>query len=87
MKVTLKLLLCFLAASYVAGVLLLLVEPPNAHIPSLAVWAMSPVFPFFFVQEWVMGELRIKQGIFLVAFVLLFAGSAYWALRSGEELQ
>jgi predicted permease len=87
MKVALKLFLCYLVASYLAGILLLLIDPPHAHIPTLVVWAMSPLLLFRFAQDLIWEGIRFDQAVFFAAFVLVFSITAYWVTSPKEGLQ
>ena len=79
-KTTLKLIGCYVAASYVFGAFSFVIKPLHAHAPGLMVWLMSPLLPYVLAAEVLTLEARIGSVVSLLVFVLLFSGFAWIAL-------
>jgi hypothetical protein len=84
-RTALKLILCYLVASYMLGTLSLLFKPLHAHAPGLVVWLMSPLLPYFLAADLLTLEARLESVFLLNLFVLLFLGFGWFALRRKGE--
>lgn len=81
MKIALKLLFWYLAASLLATSLSLVLEPSHAHIPSLVILVLAPMHPPMWITDLLDGRLSIVNAIALGLFVTAFGFGIWQSLR------
>lgn len=82
MKIALKLIAAYLAASLAMTALSVILHPPHAHLPTSVVFLTFPLVPLATAQDLYTGDAG-SDGVLLAGFFLLvFGGMAWLALRS-----
>lgn len=82
MKVALKLLLSYLVASFLMMVLSTVLHPPHAHLPFVVVVLTFPLVPWVTFRDFFATDIELDKALLMGAFVLMFGGMAWVALRS-----
>lgn len=82
MKIALKLIVAYLAASLVMTVLSVILHPPHAHLPTAVVFLFFPMVPLATAQDLYAGDAGSDAVLLAGVFLLVFGGMACWALRS-----
>ncbi|WP_088155623.1 hypothetical protein [Achromobacter xylosoxidans] len=82
MKTALKLIAAYLAASLVMTLLSVVLHPPHAHLPTSVVFLTFPLAPLVTAQDLYAGDAGPDDVLLAGAFLLVFGGLAWLALRS-----
>lgn len=82
MKIALKLIAAYLAASLVMTALSVILHPPHAHLPTSVVFLFFPMVPLVTAQNLYTGDAGSDGALLAGVFLLVFGGMAWWALRS-----
>ncbi|WP_088138807.1 hypothetical protein [Achromobacter xylosoxidans] len=82
MKIALKLIAAYLAASLVMTVLSVSLNPPHAHLPTSVVFLTFPLVPLVTAQDLYAGDAGSDGVLLAGVFLLVFGGLAWLALRS-----
>ncbi len=87
MKTSLKLVLWYLLACFATMLLSVIFNPPHAHVPVLALLALSPLLPALITQSMIEHGVTLGDLMQLVVFFALFGGLAYRTFRQLKEVK
>lgn len=82
MKVVLKLLAAYLAASLVMTGLSVILHPPHAHLPASVLFLFFPLVPWVIVRDLYTETAESGTLLLVGVFVVVFGGMAWLASRS-----
>lgn len=85
MKTALFIVIGYLLASLLATSLMLALQPPHAHFPTLIALAFFPLYPVRWVGTVFLGTITSVEAMALVLFVLLMGYGVYLTLKAGQK--